>query len=91
MSTPESPQENFILGKVTTSRKTALKSLSVKAYHKTMRSEALLAEATTDAVGDYEMCWTSSQLIEIDAEHADIALKVFSAVGGKLLFRNPNA
>ncbi|HEU0305060.1 MAG TPA: Tc toxin subunit A, partial [Gaiellaceae bacterium] len=56
----------------------------VRAYDKSMRSEELLGEATTDASGVYEITYTRARPARADKKMVDLRVTVLNHAGGEV-------
>ncbi len=73
---------------VANKRKIKLPNLIVRAFDRDLRSEQALGESLTNKEGRYEIIYSPEKFSRSEKNRADIAMKVFTSDGEKLLFES---
>lgn len=78
---PVESKKISVRGRVLQADGSAVEAITVKAFDKDLRQEALLGEAKTDTNGQYAITYTSEQLSQADKTNADLIVRAYDDSG----------
>ncbi|MFA0963524.1 neuraminidase-like domain-containing protein [Roseivirga sp. BDSF3-8] len=89
MPTENQTTKHHVSGRVTDIANVPQDGLLIRVYDRDMRNEELIGETYTGRDGLYDLPYIPAKFLAAEKKYPDLAVKVYTAEGGKLLYEPP--